>query len=587
MWLIWLANLGPLVQTTSMRECPRSFLALAPLLFGLGFGCEATVDGYVPSATGGTGSGGVDAGGSSSLAGSAPLPPGTEKSILLPARIRRLTTSEYQGSVSALLGGSADGIAADFVPDSRQSGFTVNEAQRVDPVFARQLAGAASTLAADVGARAGELAPCGDKASGAEACASTFIKTFGERAYRRVLGADEVEQLLGVFRVGADGGTYEEGIELTARAMLQSAAFLYLTEIGDGPAANVKLTAEELASSISYLLQGRPPSTALLAAARAGQLDTPEGRTAALADPNLKLFGDDRLRVVRFVREWLGIDRITQTAKDSNVYPDFAKYKNSIDRETSEFVLALLSQKGGSLRQLIAGDWTMADPLLAELYGVQPPSGGMGLVNVPKRLGMLNQAAFLSVFAHAHETAPVLRGVRVLRRVACIPVADPVDLSAAVVPPAPDPTKTTRERFAVHSASAACAGCHKSIDSFGFSFEGFDGMGRVQTTETEAKKPIDTKVTVAGTDFDGDFADSNALALAMSTSAQVRECFARHVYRGLAGTSVPDLSQSEDDFVKYWSEKALTGQGADLDTDLLSTLGAFITYPGFAYRRGQ
>jgi hypothetical protein len=488
--------------------------------------------------------------------------------------------------VAALVGSSADGVSADFVPDSRQSGFTVNEAQRVDPVFARQLAGAAEALAADLRQHVAERAPCADPAGGADACATAFIHAFGEQAYRRPLGDDEVAQLLTVFNTAFEGGSYDEGIELTARAMLQSAGFLYLTEIGEAPAATVKLTPYELASSISYLVQGKPPSAALLEAARAGQLDTSEGRAAALTSPELDLFGiEARARVVRIVREWLGIDRIGETAKDSNLYPGFAGVKSSMERETSEFLQVLVSQKGGSLQQLLGGDWTVADSSLAELYGVSAPGGTFQQISVPKRLGILNQGAFLSVFSHAHETAPVLRGVAVMRRVACSPVGDPVGLDTAVVPPAPDPSKTVRERFDVHAADAKCAVCHKRIDNFGFAFEQFDAMGRERSMDNG--KAVDASVAVTGTDFDGSYANSNELVAAMSHSAQVRECFARHVFRALSGTSALELQPSEDDFVKYWSKSALTGSGVEQDTDVVSTLTAYVTSPGFAFRRAQ
>jgi hypothetical protein len=578
--LVDLADWSWLVQIKLMRDWPQSCVALAPLLTALALGCEASVN-APGDATGGQGSAG-----SLSYAGSAMLPSGTEPAALLPARIRRLTDAEYQASVSALLGAATDNVAADFVPDSRQSGFTVNEAQRVDPVFARQLAQAAESLANDLRLHVSERAPCADPAGGADACASAFIRSFGERAYRRPLGEDEVAQLLLVFRTAFDGGSYEEGIELTARAMLQSAGFLYLTEIGEAPGVNIKLTPYELASSVSYLVQGRPPSAALLEEARAGNLDTPEGRRGVLDDRELDLFGvDARARVVRVVREWLGIDRIADTAKDSNIYPDFAPIKDAMDRETTEFLQVLVSQKGGSLRQLLAGNWTVANAPLARLYGATAPGDDFVEVSVPSRLGMLNQGAFLSVFSHAHETAPVLRGVRVMRRVACSAVPDPVALTSAVVPPAPDPSKTTRERFAVHAADPECASCHKRIDNFGFAFEQFDGMGRARSQDNG--KPVDSSVNVVGTDFDGAYADSNALVSAMAESAQVRECFARHVFRALAGTSAAELQASEDDFVKHWNQSAVSNASGKPETDVVGTLSAYITSPGFAYRRAQ
>jgi hypothetical protein len=231
----------------------------------------------------------------------------------------------------------------------------------------------------------------------------------------------------------------------------------------------------------------------------------------------------------------------------------------------------------------LAADWTVANGNLANLgYGMPGLGSEPQHISTPNRLGILNQGAFLSVFAHAQETAPVLRGVAVMRRVACVQVGDPVGLTTAVVPPPPDTTKTTRERFAAHSVST-CAACHDNIDNFGFAFEGFDAMGKVRADDNG--KPVDTSVTIAGTDFDGMYADSNALVKAMSTSPQVRECFARHMFRALATSSADAIKPSEDDFVTYWKANVPQTAGGAGDVGIINTLVAYIQSPAFIYRR--
>lgn len=553
-------------------------LVAAPLFALLVLGCQASVDAPGPSPSSGGSSG---AGGTQNLAGGATLPDGTDAGSLLPARIRRLTDAEYQATVSAVVGEAASGISADFVPDSRQGGFTVNEAQRVDPVLARQLADAALKLSADVRAKAAACAA----PSTPDQCAGAFIRDFGKKAYRRPLAEDEVAQLLTVFNVGLDGGSYAEGIELTTRAMLQSAAFLYHTEIGEAPAATVKLTPYELASQISYLILGGPPTETLIAKAVAGELDTSDGR-AELVDAGLFQDGAGyssslpSLRVRRVIQEWLGTDRISLTAKDSNIYPRFEGLRPQIEAETASFLGRLVQdQKGGSVATLLSADWTVAQPELLGAYGAAGADAS-GFVSMPKRRGLLNQAAFLSVFAHAHETAPVLRGVAIMRRIACIPVPDPVDLSTAIVPPPPDPNKTTRDRFTAH-ATTACAACHNRIDNFGFAFEAFDGMGMFRTTDNN--HPVNSSVTVAGTDFDGAFADSNELVLAMAKSPQVHECFARNMFRALAGTSNEASRMSEDGFVEYWK----SGMATVTESSIAGTLSAYVKSPSFNFRRAQ
>jgi len=586
-----------------MRALPKIGSMTGPLFVMLALGCQASVESDNPGASaGGSGNGGSGSGsgsgststaGTQNLAGGAALPPGAEPTALLPARIRRLSVAEYQATVSdpRVIGADADDVSADFVPDSRQDpkrgGFTVNEAQRVDPVFARQLSEAGIQLAASIRQHAAERAPC-DPGSDRRECAASFIRRFGEQAYRRPLGDDEVEHLLTVFDAASDGGSYEEGIELVVRAMLQSAAFLYLTEIGDAPAVHVKLTPYELASSISYLIQGGPPSQDLLERAKRGDLDSSEGRAGLAVDAHLFEGADAATRISRVVREWLGTDRVSDIAKDTNVYRGFADAQSAIARETTEFLNGLVQiDGGGSLQQLLAGNWTMANAKLASVYDVSGVSGDAFVrIDTPKRLGILNQAAFQSVFAHASETAPVLRGVAVMRRVACVMVADPTDLGIAVVPPVPDTSKTVRERFSVHSADATCNSCHKLIDNFGFAFEHFDGMGRFVEQDNNGHT-LDSSVSVVGTDFDGSYPDSNALATAMSTSPQVRECFARHMFRALAATSDPAFTASEDEFVKYWDTTLTRANDQVTDVSIIGTVFSYITSPAFNYRRGQ
>jgi hypothetical protein len=202
-------------------------------------------------------------------------------------------------------------------------------------------------------------------------------------------------------------------------------------------------------------------------------------------------------------------------------------------------------------------------------------------VKPPQRQGILNQAAFLSVFAHASESAPVLRGVEIARRIACLYLPSPTTLNIQVVPPQPDTTKTTRDRFAAHVADPKCVACHVKIDPFGFAFEEYDGMGQFRSQERQGQD-INSKVDVAmGADFDGPFNNSNELAAKLSTSEQVRSCFARHMFRASAARSDDTVSASEAAFMKFWAASPAAKEG-----DILETLETFVTSPLFTHRRG-
>jgi len=584
----------------------RQLLSIAlPLMVGatgcvqgsLGDGAKGRPSGSAgesSNSNGGSGSG-AD-GGAGSLAGSST---GDPSSPLLPARIRRLTNAEFENSARAVVGNS-EPVATGFTPDSRQSGYTVNDEQRVDSVLVKQLSAAATTLAAQVRTKLDTLAPCTNPTTGGEACAKTFIQSFATHAFRRPLADDEVQKLVELFHVGADGAAYADGIELVATGVLQSAGFLYLTETGDKAAGSeVTLTPHETASAISYLVTAGPPDAELTAAAESGQLDTPEQRSAAFtrlvsgADPSAA-----RARVLRIVQEWLGTDRLVDTAKDSTVYSGYTKLKPAMLSETGDFLQRLIERKTGTVGELLGANWTVTrDAGLTALYGGS--AGSDGEISLPERRGILNQGAFLSVYAHASESGPVLRGVAILRRVACVKLDSPASQMITVPPLQTDPTKTNRERLEVHAKASVCAGCHKLIDPIGFSFEQYDGMGNKNVENNVVvdnnHRPIDSHTTVdLNLDFDGDYADSNQLASALSNSAAVRECFARNMFRASAGRSSDDVKAAETAFVNYWKTAPAPAPDANHPTpasaeegSILEALRSVITSPNFTLRRAQ
>lgn len=552
-----------------------------------GAGNTSAGTGTIPSAgtgsgaTPGTGGGSSGTGPSAGAGGTGtvvPLPTGVDAAALIPARIRRLNNAEYDATVQALLG-TALAPGRTFAPDARQAGYTLNDAQRVDAVTARQIFASAGELALDVKTNhLATMAPCDNPEAGGEACATSFIASFGARAYRRPLTAEEASGLLTVYQAGALDATYADGIEQVMRAALQSAGLLYLTEIGDGGVAadgTLSLTPYELASSLSYVVTGGPPDAELVDSALSGVLFTPDGRYDQVWRLIQATAGGRpvaRDRMVRVVGEWFGVDRIEQTDKDANIYPQYRPLKQQIEQESRDFVTAVLMNTG-TVSELLSSDISVAGSELASFYQ------GEG---APARRGILNRLAFLATYGHATESAPVLRGVAVARRVACIPVPPPSDSGLIVTTPPPDSTFTTRERFAQHVSDPTCSNCHVLIDPFGFTFEHFDGMGRYRAQDNN--KPVNSATTIALSmpGLDGDYADSNALALALASSAEVRECMARQMFRASAGRSDPTVIATEAAFVEIWKRLPEAEQG-----NILTTLVEFVKSPIFTHRRAQ
>jgi len=529
-------------------------------------------------ATSGTSGGGVGGSAGTGAVGGSSAPADAQ---LLVTRIRRLAGPEYDASVQTLLGTSQRPASApSFPPDLRQDGFTVNDAQRVDAVIIEQLADAADSLAteAEENGTLDRLAPCAD-GEDPTSCATTFVTTFGARVYRRPLVDEEVSGLVGLYRVGADGATYADGIAHVVRGLLQSAGFLYLTELGGSTpgAGAVELEPSEVASALSYLLTSSPPDDELVEKSTLGSLSDPAEREAQAR----RLFANDpraQDTVVRLVREWLGTDRIDESAKDTLIYPKFADLKPQMVAESTDFVRAVAFESTGNVSELFGADWTVNSGPLA-LYGTDGSGPIANTSHVTDRVGILNQAAFLATFANAHESHPIFRGVAIARRVVCLPLDSPASFDLTVVPPLPDPTKTTRERFDVHPADSICAGCHDIIDPFGFSFEHFDGMGAYRATENGQDVDSTVVVDLDGADYNGAYADSNALATALAASPTVRECMARFLFRAAAATGDSAATPGEADFIDFWRSIPAAAQG-----NFVETLIAYVKSPGFTLR---
>jgi hypothetical protein len=383
------------------------------------------------------------------------------------------------------------------------------------------------------------------------------------------------------YHVGADGYTYEDGIDVLTRVLLQTPGFLYVTELGDGGVSEtVRLTPNEIASQLSYLLTATPPDDGLLEQAASGDLGTPAAREAEAR--RLLATSAGQKRMVRVVEEWLGIGEVARREKALSVYPDFANVSQSMERESLAFIDEVLHRSTGTLSELLTADWTIVDAPLAELYGVTWAGAGerTSLAGVARR-GILNQGAFLSVFASNNGSHPVFRGVALMRRIACLDTPDPGALGIVVSFPAPDPNKTTRERFSAHASDEQCAGCHSAIDALGFSFENFDGIGRMRTMENE--RPVETSVTLeTGSDIDGTYADSIELVGALARSDSVRTCLARQIFRTSAARSDASVAAAENAFVETWRSLPPASQER-----LADVVVAYVTTPSFVERRPE
>jgi hypothetical protein len=444
--------------------------------------------------------------------------------------LRRLNQLEYANSLRDLLG--VQGLADGFVADSRVGTFHSNVDTAISELQADQYRLAAESAAAKVLSNVGAVVGC-DPTTG-EACASTFIRDFGLKAFRRPLTTEEQASYLEVYRAGTARGAFAGGIGLVVRAMLQSPYFLYLVErtpVGSGVAK--QLGPYEMASRLSYLLWASMPDAQLLTAADKGELATADQLRAQaermLADPRSK----DTLG--QFQLEWLQLDGIDNLEKDTTLFPTFNDaLKQAMRDEVGDFLDTVVQSASGSYTDLLTAPYAMLNGPLFSLYGVKAPAAGTGFTRVDftggVRAGILTQPAFLATHGHQNQGSPVKRGVVVRQAVLCQDLPPP-PANVNNAPPALSPNLTTRQRFAAHDASPACKGCHGLIDGIGFGFERYDAIGAYRASENG--NPIDDtgNLIQATPDVEGPFSGPVGLGQKLAASELARSCFVTQWFR--------------------------------------------------------
>jgi hypothetical protein len=498
-----------------------------------------------------------------------------------PLPMRHLTRGEYDNTVLDLLGDATTPASRLLPADARGTGFDTDAVGNdVTMPGLRTL----ELLAEDVAGRASAAAPTLLACTAAEAeraCAERFVRGFGARAFRRPLADDEAAELLATFDAGrTEAGTLAGAVKAVLERVLQSPDFLYLFEsLQDAKPAGdprvVRLPGWQIAARLSYFLWRTTPDEALAAAARAGELDTPDG-VAAQVD---RLLASPRARaaVSDFHRQWLRTDDVLSLQKDAAAAPWFAAVRPAITAETTTFVDRVLWDERGGLGELLTSAHSYLSAELANVYGAgadapKAPMQARVELDPTQRAGMLTQASFLASAARANDSAPVKRGAFVLDRLLCAELAPPpvaVDPNVAPSPAA----KTTRDLFTSHSTDPACRGCHGVIDPIGFAFEGYDGLGRWRTTENGA--PVDAHGEVRIGDEVVAVDGAPALARGLAGSAQVRSCVVRQWFRYAFGRAATD-----DDRCLVGSLEAAFATG-----DVTALVRAVATSEAFVLRR--
>jgi hypothetical protein len=369
-----------------------------------------------------------------------------------------------------------------------------------------------------------------------------FSLRFAQMAYRRPLTDEQKADLAAIYAAGV---APEVAAKRAFIFTLSNPAFLYP---GIGPQDDYAV-----ASRLALTLWDSVPDAPLLNAAASGQLKTPDQVRAQAR----RMMKDARAKAKLrdFLHHWLHVEEGAEIAKDQKEYPGFDQgvvmdLRTSLDL----FAESIVWSEKSDYRQLLLSDTILMNERLAKFYG-QKVEAGAGFqpvkMDADQRGGVLTHPFVLATFSYTKSSSPIHRGVFVTRNILGR-MLKPPPMAIAFMDDKFDPSFTMREKVTELTSKPACMSCHVTINPLGFSFERFDAVGRVRTTDN--KKPVDP--TSDYTTSDGNVikltgARDVAIHAAESLSGQtgfVRNLFQELVKQPPAAYSPELLGQLTDKF---------------------------------------
>jgi uncharacterized protein DUF1592/uncharacterized protein DUF1588/uncharacterized protein DUF1587/uncharacterized protein DUF1585/uncharacterized protein DUF1595 len=343
------------------------------------------------------------------------------------------------------------------------------------------------------------------------------LTRFASRAYRRPLSAAERAELLGFYQSLRETNhlTHEEAMRDSLVRVLMSPRFCYRLDLtadtrkpaspSSSAASAVQaapLSDHALASRLSYFLWSSMPDEELLARASAGRLGT---GTVLRAEIH-RMLNDQRARrlATEFGGNWLDFRRFEESnTVDRERFPAFTNELRAAMFEEPIRLIDHVIRDDRPLLDLLYGDYTFVNPILARHYGMPAVTGepdhwvSVDQAGDYERGGLLPMAVFLTQNAPGLRTSPVKRGYWIARRV----LGEVIPPPPPVVPELPtDEAKLDlplRDKLVQHRSNPACASCHARFDGFGLTFEGYGPIGETRTKDL-AGHPVDTQALFPG-----------------------------------------------------------------------------------------
>jgi mono/diheme cytochrome c family protein len=341
---------------------------------------------------------------------------------------------------------------------------------------------------------------CSDQTA---ACAREIVENLSQRAYRRPVTQQEVDQLTGLVSLAQRrGDSFDESVRLAVQAILMSPNFLFRVEHDPKPAAGSsavshRISDYELASRLSYFLWSSMPDDELFRLAKQQKLGQPEVLEAQVK----RMMADSKASalVENFAGQWLGIRDLDRKPPDPGRFPTTDdELLDYMHNETNLFVTAVFHEDR-SILDFIDAPFTYLNGPLARHYGIEGVNGEalrrVELTN-SQRSGILTQGAILAVSSYPTRTSVVTRGKWVLENLLGTPPPPPPPNVPALKDQDIGTAASLREKMEQHRANPACAVCHLRMDPIGFGLENYDPSGAWRTHD--GKFLIDASGTLPG-----------------------------------------------------------------------------------------
>ena len=596
----------------AMTSHPRGAWNVAAAALGgllaAGVGCTGKISasnptGQATSGTAGspaaTGSAGAQGGGGQGqgTAGQGPDPyaiPSSPPATTLVAtpRVARLSRQQWSNTVRDLLKLTDISDVDGEVSGDALVGFD-NEAEAlfVTEQLRKQLADAAEKLADKVTADATALARLvpANAPTDAAGKARAFITSFGQRAFRRPLTDAEVTTHVGLFNQGPTlypgVDAFKAGASLVIQSMLQSANFLYRTELGTAAAGATKVPLDdwEVASKLALSITNTMPDDALFAAAAAGQL---RDKAGVAAQANRLLDGQlGRSGLNNFNLQVYRLGTYDGITRDPALFPDFKPNTPAAMKQEVLQFLGWLFSEGRGIKDIYTTPVGFVNSLLSPIYGVagsfssDPAMLTQVDLDPSRRSGLLTQGGFLSSYMEGSGDPDIIhRGVFIATRLLCkvLPAPDPRAMGTMIME---SPTRTNRESTELLTGKGTCGEvCHNTLfNPLGFAFENYDAIGKYR--ELDRGKPVNAADSYR---LDGQlksFTNGVELSHLLADAKETHACYVQNMTSYLHGRPVAAAEQAMVDYYARLSRAGMVSVRAlelaiVTDDAFLNRLGA-------------